>query len=74
MKEKKLTKRQEEVLNYIKKYSAEHGFPPSIREICAGVGLNSTATVFAHIKNLEKNGMLKTTNNKFRAIELLVDN
>lgn len=74
MKEKKLTKRQEDVLAFIKKYMAEHGFPPAIREICAGVGLNSTATVFVHIKNLEKNGMLKTTNNKFRTIELLVDN
>ena len=74
MKDKKLTKRQEDVLNFIKKYMAKHGFPPAIREICAGVGLNSTATVFAHIKNLEKNGIIKTTNNKFRTIELLVDN
>ncbi|HIS11735.1 MAG TPA: transcriptional repressor LexA [Candidatus Onthocola stercoravium] len=72
--EKKLTPRQEEILNYIKKYTAMHGYPPAIREICAGVGLNSPATVFVHIKNLEKNGYIKSTNNKFRTIELLVDN
>lgn len=75
MKEKKeLTKRQEEILNYIKKYIAVHGFPPAIREICAGVGLSSPATVFVHIKNLESSGYLKSTNNKFRTIELLVEN
>ena len=72
--DKKITPRQEDILNYIKKYSAEHGYPPAIREICAGVGLSSPATVFVHVKNLEKNGYLKTTNNKFRTIELLVDN
>lgn len=73
MKER-LTKRQEEILTFIKKYSAEHGYPPAIREICAGVGLSSPATVFVHVKNLENKGYLKTENNKFRTIELLVDN
>ena len=72
--EKNLTPRQQEILTYIKKYSAMHGYPPAIREICAGVGLSSPATVFVHIKNLEKNGFIKSTNNKFRTIELLVDN
>ena len=69
-----LTKRQEEVLTFIKKYSADHGYPPAIREICLGVGLSSPATVFVHVKNLENKGYLKTENNKFRTIELLVDN
>ena len=69
-----LTKRQEEILTFIKKYSAEHGYPPAIRDICAGVGLSSPATVFVHVKNLENKGYLKTANNKFRTIELLVDN
>lgn len=73
-KDNTLTKRQSEVLNYIKKYTAEHGFPPTIREICTGVNLSSTATVFVHIKNLEKNGYLRSSNNKFRTLELLVDN
>ena len=69
-----LTKKQKLVLDYIKRYYAEHNYPPSIREICNGVGLNSTATVFVHLKNLENKNYLKTTNNKFRSIELLVDN
>ena len=72
--EKKLTKRQEDVLTFVKKYIAVHGYPPAIREICAGVGLSSPATVFVHIKNLENMGILRQTNNKFRTIELLVDN
>ena len=69
-----LTKRQEEILNFIKKYIADHGYPPAVREICAGVGLSSPATVFVHIKNLENLGVIKQTSNKFRTIELLVDN
>lgn len=72
--EKELTKRQNDVLNYIKKYSAEHGFPPAIREICKGVNLSSPATVFVHMKNLEKLGYIKTTSNKFRTIEVLCEN
>lgn len=74
MKNKELTKRQNDVLDFIKKYSAEHGFPPSIREICKGVGLSSPATVFVHIKNLEQLGLIKTTSNKFRTIEILCEN
>ena len=69
-----LTKKQKLVLDFIKRYYAEHNYPPSIREVCDGVGLNSTATVFVHLKNLESKNYLKTTNNKFRSIELLVDN
>ncbi len=69
-----LTKRQQDVLTFIKKYTAEHGFPPTIREICEGVNLSSPATVFVHVKNLEKNGYIKSSNNKFRTLELLVDN
>ena len=69
-----LTKRQNDVLDFIKKYSADHGYPPAIREICKGVNLSSPATVFVHIKNLEQLGYIKTTNNKFRTIEILCDN
>ena len=59
-----ITKRQEEVLIFVKKYMATHGYPPAIREICKGVGLSSPATVHAHIKNLEKAGYLKNESNK----------
>ncbi len=74
MEKKKLTRRQNDVLTYIKKYTAMHGFPPAIREICEGVGLSSPATAFVHVKNLQNAGYLKKTNNKFRTIEVLVDN
>lgn len=74
MKEKELTKRQKDVLDYIKKYIAEHGYPPAIREICKGVNLSSPATVFVHMKNLESLGYIKTTSNKFRTIEILCEN
>ena len=71
---KELTIKQNEVLNFIKKYIAMHGYPPSIREICEGLGLSSPATVHAHLKNLESAGVIKTSNNKFRTIEILVEN
>ena len=69
-----LTRRQKDVLDFIKKYSAEHGYPPAIREICKGVNLSSPATVFVHMKNLENLGYIKTTSNKFRTIEILCEN
>lgn len=71
MKEIKLTKKQELVLNYIKSYTAEHGFPPAVREIAKGVGLNSPSSVHSHIKRLEKNGFIKKTNSKFRTLEVV---
>lgn len=72
--EKTLTKKQNEVLDYIKKYTATHGYPPAIREIGAGLGLSSPATVHTHVKKLEEAGVIKTSSNKFRTIEILVEN
>lgn len=74
MNTKELTARQNDVLDFVKKYTAEHGYPPAIREICKGVGLSSPATVFVHLKNLESMGYIKTTSNKFRTIEILCEN
>jgi len=74
MKGTEITKRQRDVLDFIKKYIADHGYPPAIREICKGVNLSSPATVFVHMKNLEQLGYIKTTSNKFRTIEILCDN
>ncbi len=71
---KKITKKQQEVLQFIKKYTVEHGFPPSIREICAGLNLSSPATVHVHLKHLEQAGCIRKTNAKFRTIEILVEN
>lgn len=71
---KDLTKKQEETLTYIKKYMVSHGYPPSVREICAGMGLSSPATAHTHLKELESKGFIRKENSKFRTIELLVDN
>ena len=69
----KITKRQEDVLNYIKKYVVKHGFPPSTREIGAALGLSSPATVHTHLKKLEDAGCIRKTNSKFRTIEVVVN-
>ena len=74
MKDIKLTKKQELVLNYIKEYTAKHGFPPAVREIAKGVGLNSPSSVHSHIKRLEKNGFIKKTSSKFRTLEVVGKN
>lgn len=71
MKQIKLTKKQELVLNYIKEYTAKHGFPPAVREIAKGVGLNSPSSVHSHIKRLERDGFIKKTNSKFRTLEVV---
>ena len=67
----KLTNRQLDVLNYIKKYIAEHGYPPAIREIGSALELSSPATVHSHLKKLEEYGYIKKTNSKFRTIEIV---
>ncbi len=71
---KTLTKRQEEILDYIKQYMVSHGYPPTIREICKAKGVNSPATIHAHLHNLQKKGAIKMEESKNRAIELLVPN
>lgn len=70
----KLTKRQNEILNYIKRYIVSHGYPPTIREIGSELNLSSPATIHAHLANLEQKGFIKRQDAKNRAIELLVDN
>ena len=71
---KGLTKRQDEILTYIKEYVVSNGYPPTVREICAAIGVSSPATVHAHLQNLENKVMIKKEETKNRAIELLVDN
>ena len=70
----KLTKKQEQVLTCIKKFIAEHGYSPSVREVCDLMNLSSTATVFVHMRHLMTKGYLKQTDNKFRTLEVLVPN
>ena len=71
---KTLTKRQNDILTYIKEYIVSHGYPPTIREIGADLGISSPATIHAHLANLENKGFIKKQNSKNRAIELLVEN
>jgi repressor LexA len=68
-----LTKRQQEIFEFIKRYSGEHGYPPTVRDIGKAIGLTSSSTVHAHLSNLEKIGLLRRDPTKPRAIELLVD-
>jgi repressor LexA len=66
-----LTKRQQEIFDFIKRYSASHGYPPTVRDIGKAVGLASSSTVHAHLANLEKLGLLRRDPSKPRALELL---
>lgn len=66
-----LTKRQQEIFEFIKRYSAKYGYPPTVRDIGKAVGLASSSTVHAHLANLEKIGLLRRDPTKPRAIELL---
>lgn len=70
----KLTKRQEDILTVIKKFVAEHGFTPTVREIGSLLNLSSPATSHFHLNKLEEKGYIKKNKSKNRAIELLVPN
>jgi len=68
---RELTNRQQEIFQFIKQYSADQGYPPTVRDIGKAVGLTSSSTVHAHLSNLEKAGLLRRDPTKPRAIELL---
>ncbi len=69
-----LTKRQNDVLNFVKSYIVSHGYPPTVREIGKALDISSPATVHAHLNNLANKGIIKKDSSKNRAIELLVKN
>lgn len=71
MEERPISKKQEEILNYIKNEILERGFPPAVREICQAVGLKSTSSVHSHLESLERNGYIRRDPTKPRAIEIL---
>lgn len=70
----KLTRRQNDVLCYIKKYIISHGYPPTVREIGKALDISSPATIHAHLTNLANKGFIRKDGCKNRAIELLVAN
>jgi repressor LexA len=69
-----LTKKQSEVLKFVKEFMVSHGYPPTVREIGEALGLSSPATTHSHLKGLEEKGYIRKNGSKNRAIELLVDN
>ena len=73
MSQGKISKKQLEILEYIKAQILERGFPPAGREICAAVSLKSTSSVHSHLETLEKNGYIRRDPTKPRAIEILDD-
>ncbi|WP_249009912.1 transcriptional repressor LexA [Conexibacter sp. DBS9H8] len=66
-----LTKRQQEIFSFIRRYTEDNGYPPTVRDIGRAVGLASSSTVHAHLANLEKLGLLRRDPTKPRALELL---
>jgi repressor LexA len=73
MADQKLTKRQQQIFDFIKRYTSEKGYPPTVRDIGHAIGLTSSSTVHAHLANLERLGMLRRDPTKPRAMEVLVD-
>ena len=64
--------RKNEIYEFIVQYTREHLYPPSVREICAGVNLKSTCSVFRYLSDLEEAGMIELgKNSQSRAIKIL---
>jgi repressor LexA len=70
----KITEKQREILEYIKKEILNKGYPPTVRDICEAVQLKSTSSVHSHLETLEKNGYIRRDPTKPRAIEIVDDN
>lgn len=66
----KLTKKQQQVYDFLEQYTLEEGYPPSIREMCKGLGVKSTSTIHGHLSKLEEKGFIKRESTKNRAITM----
>lgn len=64
------TDKQEKILEFLNEHIEQNGYPPTVREICAAVGLKSTATVSYHLSELKKQGRIQGDSSKRRAISL----
>ena len=73
MAQRKITAKQQEILDYIKEEILKKGYPPAVREICEAVHLKSTSSVHSHLETLEKNGYIRRDPTKPRAIEIMDD-
>ncbi|WP_024616009.1 transcriptional repressor LexA [Clostridium sp. Ade.TY] len=63
--------KQSQIYEFLKIYTENKGYPPSVREICEAVSLKSTSTVHGHLKRLEKKGLIKRDPTKPRALEII---
>jgi len=68
MTERATTEKQQRILDVIREFTADRGYPPSVREICERVGLSSSSTVQSHLKTLERRGLLRRDPTKPRAL------
>ncbi|MCL2405519.1 MAG: transcriptional repressor LexA [Defluviitaleaceae bacterium] len=66
-----LTAKQQMILDFLKTETRQNGYPPTVREICDGVGLSSTSTVHAHLETLERKGYIRRSATKNRSTEIL---
>ncbi len=69
----KITKKQQEILEFIKAQILAKGYPPSVRDICTAVDLRSTSSVHSHLETLEQNGYIRRDPAKPRCIEIVDD-
>ena len=59
------------IYKFLKDFTSQKGYPPTVREICKAVGLKSTSSVHGHLKQLEKEGLIKRDPTKPRALEIV---
>ena len=63
--------KQTQIYEFLKAFTADKGYPPTVREICQAVNLKSTSSVHGHLKQLEKDGLIKRDPTKPRALEIV---
>jgi repressor LexA len=68
---KKVTEKQQQILDFVNKQVEEKGYPPSVREICSAVGFKSTSTVHGYLEKLKKNGLITKDPAKPRALRVI---
>ncbi|OGO83728.1 MAG: repressor LexA [Clostridiales bacterium GWC2_40_7] len=69
--QKKLSEKQQEILDFVNSQVESKGYPPSVREICSAVGFKSTSTVHSYLEKLEKNGLIIKDATKPRALKVI---
>ena len=67
---KKLTPMRQKILEFVSEFTRDNGYPPTVREICEGVGLRSPSTVHAHLKILQEGGYLEKGGRKNRSLSI----